>query len=224
MLYDGIYNGPVNRDARFEHESTHFSPAGVNRLLTSKPLHDLFRRMRDKPEPDRLIIHTPVLAEMKRIDKMQGKAKNRRAALLVAMRVGMDMGELTSNVVTESEHETFVPVLSDDFENAEAVVRLGLAKEGDCVQFSFFPHMEVGKLACMISINDVRACASGIVTRRGLGASYKQWCCAGCNIVTDGRLKCSVCRSAIYCSKACQKSCWGEHRLFCGSPFSLNVD
>ena len=42
--------------------------------------------------------------------------------------------------------------------------------------------------------------------------------CGGCEMVVDGRLKCSACRRAVYCSKACQKAHWSNgHKHECGS-------
>jgi hypothetical protein len=47
--------------------------------------------------------------------------------------------------------------------------------------------------------------------------------CNGCGVVVDGRLKCSVCRKAVYCSKECQKVHWctGGHKQECGCAAEL---
>jgi hypothetical protein len=47
--------------------------------------------------------------------------------------------------------------------------------------------------------------------------------CFTCNVVTSEdvpTLSCGACRSAVYCSKVCQKKYWKDHKKICKS---LNV-
>ena len=39
--------------------------------------------------------------------------------------------------------------------------------------------------------------------------------CVVCGTTVGGTQSCSVCRSVFYCSKACQKRHWREHKVTC---------
>ena len=40
----------------------------------------------------------------------------------------------------------------------------------------------------------------------------------------DSKLKCARCRAAVYCSRACQKSHWKEHKAICNAMTSGDTD
>ena len=40
----------------------------------------------------------------------------------------------------------------------------------------------------------------------------------------DSKLKCARCRAAVYCSRACQKSHWKEHKAICNAMSSGDTD
>ncbi len=52
----------------------------------------------------------------------------------------------------------------------------------------------------------------------GVGAGVGLGRCVGCG--SSGSLRCSRCKSVIYCSQACQRTHWKSHKKNCVAPIS----
>lgn len=66
-----------------------------------------------------------------------------------------------------------------------------------------------------ITPKDVKKALKG----SGMKASIQQALgCAVCGIVTGDLKRCGRCRSAAYCSEACQRKHWPTHKTSCASP------
>ena len=125
-----------------------------------------------------------------------------------------DFISLCPSIVAIEGEKEFVAIFNDNFAHTENAVRMGLVKEGDKVMFTFFNSNE--SLTCVIGIND-GGNPSKHIANFGQRVSYEPWCCGGCGIATDRRLKCGACRCAVYCSKDCQREAWTNHKFFCGA-------
>ena len=88
----------------------------------------------------------------------------------------------------------------------------------------FFPHNDNGALACLMydarqadeeaeeEEQDDEMTADEFMRANGLHSHCP--CCAMCGNITNGRLKCGVCRT-LYCGVACQRGHWEQHKAVC---------
>ena len=197
-------NGVANsRDSRFDDKDEMFSPVGVQKLLQSKTHIALFKTIVQANRTFNIILSTPTESE-----------HNKKVLSKLAFAAASDTESLRSVLVTVREKQEYIAVFNDRFHHNALAMRLGITKAEDTVLVSFFMFEQSGGLTCLISINPDDA-LDEFIAKIGEKVSYADWCCGGCGIVTDRRLKCGTCRCAIYCSKACQLGDWPSHRLVC---------
>ena len=82
------------------------------------------------------------------------------------------------------------------------------------------PDPAVDQLVCVLQPNVLERPAKLLAIDAIMGTLSHQFpvrhLCGGCNMVVDGRLKCSACRKAVYCGQACQKAHWSNgHKHEC---------
>jgi len=199
------------REERFTDKSTKFSPAGAAVMLRSK----VYTEIIDKICTKELYIDIDNAKWGKGKRKKRQHKKNQK-----------QIEQLVSSVITENtkffplffarENKEFVAILNDNYEHTEIAVSLGLADAEDDVLCSFYFRGDDSEVTCLISVNP-RDDVPKEIMNYGRSVSYEPWCCGGCGIVTDRRLKCGACRCAVYCSKDCQREAWASHKLVCGA-------
>jgi len=224
-MQTGIRKGPIaaagvklsangladSRDSRFDDKDEAFSPVGVQKLLQSKPHITLFKSILTANRTFNIILSAATENE-----------QNTKLLTKLACIVATDADRLRSVLVTVREKKEFIAVFNDRYHHNALALRMGIAKAEDTVLVSFF-MLDVGTsgggLTCLISINPNDA-LDEFIAKVGARESYARWCCGGCSIVTDRRLKCGTCRCAVYCSKACQLADWPSHKLSCCEPMA----
>ena len=205
-----------DRVMRFK-DNKALSPAGVNAIINSAAHAALLKAISHKTA-DGISFFVRTKDDAAMMAKMRGKKT--QAALKTALRAMMAAPEdLDAQALLKFADKTFVPYFDDNFAHSQLAIDLGLAKDGDQTLFALFPRGS--GLACVIGKANMR----DVMFYLGQTASYAHLCCGMCGIVTDGRLKCSVCRATVYCGKECQSDDWPCHKLVCRRrPLGRAVD
>lgn len=194
--------GSITRDMRFP-DNDMVTPASVTRVIQSRAHAALLDSIRGATSFRVFVARPDAVEELPppRLPRI-----TRHLLLLV--------GGLQPQAMVSGTRGTFVPIFDDNGTHAALATRLGLARAGDDVLISFFPHTD-GQPACVVSIN-AHSRADGFMAEQGVCASCARFACAGCGILTDGRLKCGACRGPVYCGRECQLRDWrGRHRSAC---------
>ena len=206
---DTVKRSAITRDTRFADEDE-FSPAGVEKIIRSHAHQALLCDIGKARTGLRIFMASAHnSADVKEIQNPGTKERLAKYLTLITA----NPQRLQPQAMCNTKEKTFVPIFDDDYDHPKLGARLGVAKAGDKTLFSFFPLAD-GELACTINVN-ANPFVDSFMSTHGKQFSFATVCCAACGIVTDGRLKCSACRRAIYCGRACQATHWPTHKACC---------
>jgi len=206
-------------------EISHADGAGLQKLLTSREHAQLLERVKAHGAADRFHVYmakeTGSDVQLRLCKGAELRSKLMRVVLPIARHDALE-----PQMLINTDYDCFSPL----FDNDHRIV------VDYCITFFLTPLYEVPDfmpnlksipepmgtegncLLCVIEPNNFErehmGAAQAAIAKLAQKIPIKRVCSA-CKMIVDGRLKCSLCRQALYCGQECQKAHWKEHKATC---------